>query len=134
MSDRIMMGLGDFRFEVGTAAYQKLQRTQAFRWEKQDRIGRLPALQFTGPDLIALELEGTIYPAFRGGLGQVPKMRELAAKGDPLDLVDGTGKVWGRYAITDVSESQSAFLSDGRPRKIDFTLKLQEYGDDAGGA
>ncbi|RJF82341.1 phage tail protein [Azospirillum cavernae] len=128
------MGLGDFRFEIGTAAYQKLQRTQGFRWEKQDRIGRAPALQFTGPDLIAVELEGTIYTAFKGGLGQVLKMRELAAKGEPQDLVDGTGKVWGPYVILDVAETQSVFLADGRPRRIDFTVKLQEYGQDAGAA
>lgn len=130
MAERIMMALGDFRFEVGTAAYQQLSRSQSYRWEKQGRIGRLPAMQFTGADLQAVEMKGTIYPAFRGGLGQTQAMREMAGKGEPLDLVDGTGKVWGLYVILDVAEDQSVFLDDGRPRRVDFTLKLSEYGED----
>ena len=133
MAERSMMALGDFRFEVGTAAYQQLTRSQSYRWEKQDRIGRLPAMQFTGADLQAVDIKGVIYPAFRGGLGQVQAMRDMAGKGEPLDLVDGTGKVWGLYVILDVAEDQSVFLDDGRPRKIDFTLKLSEYGEDGEG-
>lgn len=125
-----MLALGDFRFEIGTAAYQTLVRTQAYRWEKQDRIGRLPALQFVGADLQTVELDGVIYPAFRGGLGQVRAMRALAARGEPLDLVAGTGDVLGRWCIVEVSETGSVFLDDGRPRKIEFALKLQEYGED----
>ncbi len=130
MAERIMMALGDFRFEVGTAAYQQLSRSQSYRWEKQGRIGRLPAMQFTGADLQTVEMNGAIYSAFRGGLGQIQAMRKMAGKGEPLDLVDGTGKVWGLYVILDVAEDQSVFLDDGRPRRIDFTLKLSEYGED----
>ncbi|RUQ75234.1 phage tail protein [Azospirillum doebereinerae] len=126
-----MLGLGDFRFEVGTAAYQAMQRNQLFRWAKQDRIGRLPALQFTGPDLQTVTLNGVIFPAFSGGLGQIPAMREMAARGEPLELVAGTGAVLGLWCILKVEEKQGEFLGDGRPRQVDFTLELQEYGDDA---
>ncbi|SMH59495.1 phage tail protein [Azospirillum agricola] len=131
MAERIMLGLGDFRFEVGTAAYQSMKRSQSFRWGKQDRIGRSPALQFTGPDLQTVELTGVIHPAFRGGLGQIPRMREMAALGTPLELVAGTGTVLGLWCITEVSETGTVLTDDGRPRKVEFTLKLQEYGDDA---
>lgn len=130
MAERIMLALGDFRFEVGTAAYQSLQRSQAFRWEKQNRIGRLPALQFTGPDAETVELKGAIYPAFRGGLEQVPAMRDLASLGVPLDLVDGTGRVLGLWCIESVAETGTVFTDDGQPRKLEFTLKLTAYGDD----
>ncbi|CAO3418790.1 phage tail protein [Azospirillum doebereinerae] len=130
MAERIMMALGDFRFEVGTAAYQSLQWAQAFRWGKQDRIGRSPALQFTGPDLQTVKVEGTIYPAFAGGLGQIPRMRAMAATGIPLELVAGTGMVLGLWCITQLDEKQETFLDDGRPRKTAFTLQLQEYGED----
>jgi len=131
MAQRIMMGLGDFRFEVGTAAYRGLERVQAFRWGKQDRIGRSPALQFTGADLETVKLEGDIYPDFAGGLGQIPRMRAMAATGVPLELVAGTGVVLGLWCILKVTEKQETFLDDGRPRKTSFTLELQEYGDDA---
>lgn len=127
---QIMMGLGDYRFEIGTAAYQQLARWQEFRWQQQDRIGRHPAMQYTGPGLITVDLAGVIYPAFRGGLGQCAAMRDSAARGEPLDLVDGSGKVWGAYVINDVSETETTFFADGQPRKIEFTLMLTQYGED----
>lgn len=130
MAVRIMLGLGDFRFEIATAAYGKMERTQLMRWAKQDRIGRLPALQFTGPDLETIKLDGVIYPAFRGGLRQIPRMRAMAATGKPLELVSGTGAVLGLWCILSVGETTEEFTDDGRPRKISFTLQLQQYGDD----
>lgn len=126
----VMMGLGDFRFEINAAAYQKLTRSQSYRWQQQDRIGRLPANQFVGPALITVDLDGAIYPAFRGGLGQVQTMRDLAGRGEALDLVDGSGKVWGLYVILDVSETEYHHHADGKPRRIDFSLRIAEYGDD----
>ena len=90
----IMMALGDFRYALDTAAYDQLRRTDAYRWQGQDRLGRRPAQQFTGHGASTVELDGTIYPAFRGGLGQITAMREAADAGTPLEMVDGTGRVW----------------------------------------
>ncbi|ETX03575.1 MAG: tail protein (plasmid) [Candidatus Entotheonella factor] len=125
-----MLALGDFRFAVDTAAYQTLQRTSAYRWPGQERLAREPALQFTGPGTETLTLDGVIYPAFRGGLGQLDAMREMAARGEPLLLVDGLGQVRGQWVITQIEESQSHFLPKGIPRKMTFTLSLQRYGED----
>lgn len=125
-----MMALGDFRFEINTAAYRRLERAATYRWEEQDRIGRQPAVQFVGSGLITINLEGTIYPTFRGGLGQIEEMRGIAAKGEPHLLIDGLGRVWGKWVIAEVRELQTVFTDDGRPRKIDFTLQIKQYGDD----
>jgi len=38
-----MMALGDYRFSVDTAAYQELKRSQAYRWQPQERLLRRPA-------------------------------------------------------------------------------------------
>lgn len=130
MSQRIMMGLGDFRFGLSTAAYQRLQRSTEYRWEEQARVGREPALQFIGRSLASVDLEGVIYPTFRGGLSQVDAMRDMAGMGEPLTLVDGTGKVWGEYCILGVGDAQTGFTDDGRARKIEFTVRLKEYGED----
>lgn len=126
----VMMGLGLFRFGVNRAAYQTFTRTAAFRWEKIDRVGRAPGLQFLGPDAQEITLEGVIYPHFKGGLRQVELMRSVAGLGQPFMLVDGLGWVWDRWAITEVVERKSVFLADGAPRQIDFTLSLQAYGGD----
>ncbi len=129
----IMMALGDFRFSLDTAAYQRLDRVAQWRWEPQDRIGRPPAHQFLGPGAETVTLDGVIYPEFRGGFEQLDAMRRSADAGEPLDLVDGTGRVWGLWCLTEVKETASVFHADGRPKKQEFTLQLVKFGEDAAG-
>ena len=128
---KIMMALGAYHFSLSTAAYQSLERVSSYRWQKQDRLGRKPALQYVGPDADTVEFEGVIHPYFRGGLGQLTAMRTEAGKGKPLILVDGLGKTWGKYCIKRISETQTIFTDDGIPKKIEFRLSLEEYGEDA---
>ena len=45
-------------------------------------------------------------------------------------MVDGMGWVWKRWVIVNVSDTKSYFMSDGAPRKIEFTVTLQAYGPD----
>lgn len=123
-----MLALGAFRFGISQSGYQSLSSTAAYRWEKLERLGRAPALQFMGKDAEEITLEGVIYPHFKGGLRQMELMRLLAGTGLPQMLVDGSGFVFQRWCITSVEERKSVFLSDGAPRKIEFTISLQSYG------
>jgi hypothetical protein len=124
----VMMGLGDYRFGLPTAAYQDLSRTTSWRWPTVERIGARPASQFVGPGEDCITMSGVIYPAFRGGVGQLAAMRAEADKGEPLNLVDGTGQLWGQYVITEVREGQSVFFSNGAFRCQNFDITLQAYG------
>ncbi|MCA3456479.1 MAG: phage tail protein [Rhodobacter sp.] len=124
------MALGTFRFGVNRASYQMFTRDAAYRWAKQDRLGRDPALQYLGPDAEEITLEGVIYPHFKGGLRQMELMRAVARQGVPMMLVDGLGFVWQRWVITRVSETKSLFLADGAPRRIEFNVTLRAYGSD----
>lgn len=126
----IMLALGDFRFSIDTAAYDALSRSHEYRWEVQERLGRKNALQYMGPGAETISLDGTIYPQYRGGLGQLDSMRAEADKGAPLLLVDGRGLVWGEYVIRQIDEGQSAFFDNGAPRKITFKVALEAYGED----
>lgn len=130
-SARVMWMLGEFIFSRDTAAPQSLRRSSAFTWASQERFGRDPALQFTGPGADTIDLDGVIYPHYRGGLGQVDAMRKLAGKGRPQILVDGRGVVYGRWSILGVEETGSVFMSNGTPRKIEFRISLQRYGEDS---
>jgi uncharacterized protein len=125
-----MMALGPYRFALSTAAYQSLTRTASFRWADQERIGRVSAAQYTGSDLQTLELDGIIYPGFRGGVGQVELMRRMAGLGIPLPLVSGGGLIFGRWVIEEVRETGTVFTKNGAPRKIEFGLRLKQYGED----
>ncbi|WP_306168638.1 phage tail protein [Halomonas sp. MMSF_3323] len=127
----VMMRLGPYVFSVSTAAYQALNRTTEYRWGAQERIGQREALQFVGPGKDVISLPGVIYPKYRGGFGQLNEMRSLAATGQPLLMVAGTGRLLGRWCIESITETQSVFLGAGLPRKQAFTLKLRKYDDGA---
>ncbi|MHA1540282.1 MAG: phage tail protein [Alphaproteobacteria bacterium] len=126
----MMMILGVYRFAVNNAAYQTLKRKTEYKWQEVGRIGTEPALQFTGKAVETIELEGVIYPQFKGGLRQVSMMRAEAGFGKPLMLISGNGFAFGKWCIASVSENQSVFLKDGSPRKIEFSMSLKKYGED----
>jgi phage protein U len=126
-----MMALGTFRFGVNQASYQSLRRSATYRWAQASRAGRAPASQFIGPGGEEMTLDGVIYPHFKGGLRQVEGMRAVAGLGQPMMLVDGLGWVLQRWCIAGVDETRSVFLADGAPRRIDFSLRLVSYGEDA---
>ena len=129
---QVMMMLGSYPFMIETAAYEQLSRESAWRWKSQSRIGRKPAQQYLGPDAQTIRMNGYILPEFAGGQGQMAQIRSSGDKGQPLKLVDGRGFVWGDFVITSLSETQTHFSPTGLPKRIDFQITLQEYGDDQG--
>lgn len=126
----MMLALGPYRFSLNTSAYQSLKRSSEYRWPSTPRIGKEPLLQAIGPGCDRIDLDGVIYPHFRGGLGQINAMRDSAQKQEPLMLINGQGNVLGRFVITQIEESQNTFLADGAPRKIEFRLSLERYGEE----
>ena len=126
----MMLALGPYRFSLNTSAYQSLKRSSEYRWPSIERIGKEPLLQAIGPGCERIDLDGVIYPYFRGGLGQINAMRDSAQRQEPLMLINGQGNVLGRFVITQIEESQNTFLADGTPRKIEFRLSLERYGEE----
>lgn len=124
----VMMGLGGFRFGVNRGCYQKLTKETSFRWPQQDRVGVAPGLQFLGPDVKTMTLDGVIYPHYKGGLRQIEAMAALGGLGRPMMMVDGLGWIWNRWVIERVTETKEFFLTDGAPLKITFTIELKSYG------
>jgi len=126
MDSQVMVRLGDFKFSMSTAAYQSLERENAWRWPSAEVIGFMPQPQYVGPGDATIRLSGVVYPHFAGaGLGQIDDMRAEADKGEPLRMVDGTGLYWGRWAIATLREWQSTFWSNGAPRCQEFELCLK---------
>ena len=123
----VMMQLGLYQFAIDSATYQKFTRSTEYRWARQARIGSNDALQFTGlgPDVI--DLDGVVYPHFRGGLNQINKMRTQASVGIPLPLVSGIGKVLGLWVIEAVTEGQEIFAAQGIPHRQNFTMRMARY-------
>ena len=128
----VMMIHGEFEFKIATAAFQSLERRHRQNKAVLKRVGRKSASQHLGTNLGSIKLSGVVLPHWNGGWGQMDRLRAMADRGDPLTLIDGLGKNWGRWEITQVGEKDGDYLN-GAPLRIDFDVALQEYGEDSGG-
>lgn len=124
--------LGDFMFSLNSAAYQEFQRQNEYRWESQNVMGAHEILQYCGPGQETITLPGVIYPEYRGGTGQIDKVRALAATGKAQTLVSASGGILGDYVIVSVQENQKVFAALGIPKKIEFQIELRNYSNGDG--
>ena len=127
MAANTMIGLGEFRFSLATAAPQSMDTQHGFSWSEQSVIGKDPSLEYVGNEATIKNLRGTIYPQFRGGLDQVDKMVAMGRKGKPMTLVTAKGVVLGDWVITSVGNVETVFDPTGTAKKIDFTISLKRY-------
>ncbi len=127
----MMMSLGTFVFSLATAAYQQLQRQMSWRHPTSERVGARAARQYIGPGEETIDLSGVIHAELAEDLLTLDVLRELAAEGRPLALVEGNGTVYGAYVILSINEGRTEFFSDGTPRRIEFQLQLARADDDA---
>lgn len=126
---RPMMMLGPFLFSAGSAAPQRATHSSRYTWASQERLGKRPLLQYTGPGEERLGIDGTVYPEWKGGLYQMTLVRALAEQGEPQLLVDGLGMVWGMWVIHQVEQTGSVLDGKGAPRRIEFRVSL-EFAED----
>ncbi len=125
----MMMCLGQFVFSLTTLAHQELQRQTNWRHGSTSRIGARPALQFMGPGDDTITLPGLILPEF-GQRTSLDEIHQMADTGAPFVLVDGTGRVYGQYVITDKTETASYFDQVGTPKRIEFSITLKRWDND----
>jgi phage protein U len=130
MATEHMMALGSLRFSMDTAAYEELRRSSSWRWVGLPRIGRVDAMQQTGREGERLDLQGVIYPHYKGSLRFLDSVREAGNAGTPLTLSDGRGNIYGQWVIEQMEVTHTVLFADGSPRKVEFRLGLTEYGSD----
>jgi phage protein U len=127
-----LLQIGWFQFSISTAAYDVLNRQTAYRWASSERFGQAPAKQFVGMGDDTIEIKGTVYPHWRGGLYQLDDMRALAAQGKPQNVVAmpsvNTGVNLGLWVIEEVTEEQGLIRNGGIPARKRFTLRMSAYG------
>lgn len=120
----MMLALGLFVFMRQTLPFQNMDRTSAFNWKDNARVGKRAAFQYIGPGEDTINIAGALYPELTGGVLSLAAVRLMAEQGRSWPLIDGTGMIYGMYVISSVTENGSEYYSDGSPRKINFTLKL----------
>lgn len=125
----MMMTLGMFVFGLPTLAYQELQRTTEWRHCSTSRIGTNPASQFLGRGEDTITLPGTLLPGLVGSPLSLDVLRKMADTGKAWPLIGGTGRIYGTWVITSISETQQVFFEDGTPRRYEFTISLKRIDD-----
>jgi phage protein U len=124
----MLMALGQFVFGLHTLAFQSLQRQTAWRHAQNSRVGARAASQFLGAGDDTITLPGVVLPEF-GSRMSLDELHTLADAGQPLALVDGNGRVYGQWVITEKSETASYFSRTGEPARIEFSVSLRRVDD-----
>lgn len=120
----MMLALGLFVFAIDTLAYQELQRRTSWKHPTQAIVGGRDASQYLGPGEDTITITGNVVPEF-GKLDSLDTLRAMADQGLAWALVEGTGRNYGAYVITDMQETKGLFFADGMPRKTDFSITLR---------
>ncbi|WP_338616479.1 phage tail protein [Pigmentiphaga sp. CHJ604] len=126
----MLMCLDQFTFSMSTLPFQQLQRQATWRHPSVSRVGTRSGHQFTGAGDDTITISGWIAPELAGDRASIDRLRELANEGGNYVLVDGTGAVYGAFAITGIAETGTLHYRDGTPRRIEFNLNLERTDDD----
>lgn len=120
------MALGEFVFGLSSGfPYETLDRKTSGGWVSLDIISSKPRSHQTGQGLEELKLNGKAQ--FAAGMAKLDELRAMANARVPYVLVDGVGRVWGRWRIDGVNEGQKRVLDDGTTTLLEWSLDLSEF-------
>lgn len=127
----MMMCLGSFVFSLSTLAHHELQRQAEWKHPNVSRVGTRDAHQFTGPGDETITLPGWIAPeeGFAGSPLSLDVLRYMADAGDAYALVEGSGRIYGAYIITAMSETRTYLNEDGSAKRIEFSISLKRVDE-----
>jgi phage protein U len=128
-----LLALGYHVFEIEPLNYNKLQQQVDFRWATLGRLGTEPARQFIGPGNKSITINGLLFPNEFGGYEKYRAIEFTAHASKAVMLVGGSGHVFGRVAITKVSETQNHIGLAGQPAMVKFNVTVERYGGAGGG-
>jgi phage protein U len=128
-TDKYLMMLGDFKFEVLKNAYETAKRDSNYRWVEKKRLLGYSKLQYNGIDSETMELSGNIYMEIAKNTGQqsYEQLSEMARSGKPYSLVNSSGKSLGMWVILSLSWDFSNITVNTVAKKTSFKIVLKNY-------
>lgn len=118
-----------FYFNLSTAGFDTLRRQTNYNVAAQERLTRTNALQAVSKGGETITLSGVIFTK-QSGSGQLDRLRRIGYEMLPVNLISGYGETFGQWYLVRIEEEQGYLFSDGMPRKQQFTLEFQRYGED----
>ena len=130
---QVLMGWGQFRFEVGQTCFEQLRERVAARWERHPIIGRRPAGQYLGPDDEAVLLRGVIYPVDGvGDSGAIQSIFQACRAGTVSILAAADGSIMGPYRLERAERVATDHLPTGAPQKQTYDFEFFAHDDGEG--
>lgn len=118
---------GDLLFSPGGVAMLGMTFGLQHSWAQLPRLGGRSFAQYTGTDLETLSMSGVIVLA---GEDSFTKLREGGQTIDPHSLTDNSGRVWGHYALTNISVEVQQMYPNGRLRNAGWSLDFIQVPED----
>lgn len=125
----ILLMLGKIKFSLNTAAFTEMNRSNSATWAEIPQIGKLAALQYTGPGPDLINLPGTVYPDWRGSERTLQSLQEMLRTGGAYNLIGTGGVMLGAFVIVSISEERSAFKATGSARRVGFEIGLRRFAE-----
>ena len=132
----MQMQIGAFRFEVGGAEYQELQRVRARRWETRARHGKPPEVEDLGRDAERIQISGSVWVSSSDDLAALDALVSeagLDAGGEgkrlPVFLGGGSGSsgdYLGEWVVLRLETTERDLRFDGIPTEVEFTVDILE--------
>lgn len=120
------MALGGFVFGLSSGfPYETLDRKTTGGWVSLDIISSKPRSHQTGQGLEEIRLNGKAQWA--EGMAKLDELRAMANARIPYVLIDGVGRVLGRWRIDGINEGQKRVLDDGTTTLLEWSLELSEF-------
>ena len=127
----MLLSLGQFVFDVDTMTFSELQRSRSWSHASNSIAQGRDQHQFTGAGEETVTIPFLIYQSHGFGNRQsIDDLSEMADSGSGYVLIDGSGYIYGVFAITAIEETRSYITNLGVARKIDGTMKLVRVDDD----
>ena len=127
----MILSLGQFVFNVDTMTFSEMQRSRSWSYGSNSIAQGRDQHQFTGAGEETVTIPFMIYQSHGYGDRQsIDDLSEMADSGSGYVLIDGSGYIYGVFAITSLDETRSHITNRGVARKIDGTMKLMRVDDD----
>ena len=126
MAGPVTMALGPYKFQAHGFGLTGLTRKLDTSWAELETVGRLNALQWTGPRTETVTISGVLFPKEFGGDSSLEGIRNAALHGLPKMLVTSGGKVFGLQAIQSIEEDRGFIDRTGQAARIAYTIEMKQ--------
>lgn len=116
---------GFFPFSLQTVPYQSLDKSTAYKYGSNARVGERDSTQFLGIGEETIKLSGTLLPSVTGGRKLLELLKLQASSGKAWPLIERNGTIHGFYKCTSINDKSSIFEHTGAPHKIEFDITFK---------